>query len=62
LFKAIGSFYKKFRISGATARQFLDDVERSVGRDLGAFFQDWVFSSATSKRIAEGVSLAELLR
>lgn len=62
LFKAVGSFYKKFRISGATARQFLDDVERSVGRDLGAFYQDWVYSSVASKRIAEGASLADLLR
>ena len=62
LFKAIGSFYNKFRISGATARQFLEEMERSVGTNLRDLYQDWVYSSAVSKRIADGALLADLLR
>lgn len=43
--KGIQSYYKRFMNANATTNDFLQEMERASGKDLKAFFRQWLYRS-----------------
>jgi hypothetical protein len=61
-FKTTEGFYREYRDTGATSRQFVEYFNKGAGRDLGKLFEEWVFTPRASDLIAAGTTLDELVR
>jgi aminopeptidase N len=61
-FKTTEGFYREYRNTGATSRQFVEYFNKGAGRDLGKLFEEWVFTPRASDLIAAGTTLDELVR
>jgi hypothetical protein len=57
-----GSFYRDYRDTGATSRQFVEHIKKRAGRNLDKLFEEWVFTPRAAELIAAGISLDELVR
>lgn len=57
-----GSFYRDYRDTGATARQFVDHVKKRGGAALDKIFEEWVFTPRAAGLIVAGITREELLR
>jgi len=62
LLQAIGSIYQSFCQTGATARQFLDNLQNRLGLNLEAFYRSWVFNTEAIRDICAFSSLDDLVR
>lgn len=52
---AIRGYLERYRGTGGTTRDFVAFVEGSTDRQLGTFFDDWVFSTTwVTRRISAG--------
>lgn len=57
-----GSFYRDYRETGATARQFVEHVKKRAGSSLDKVFEEWVFTPQAAGLIAAGTPLDEMVR
>ena len=62
LLQAIGSIYQSFCQTGATARQFLENLQNRLGLNLEAFYRSWVFNTEAIRDICAFSSLDDLVR
>jgi hypothetical protein len=60
-FSAMGSFYRKFRPTGATTADFAAHLKSELGRGVDALIEDWVFGARSSRDIAAGLTYEGLL-
>ncbi len=60
--RAVGDVGRRFRDRGATSREFLEGLERALGLDLKAIYDDWVFGTAANQAILDGAALEDLVR
>ena len=56
-----GSFYRDYRESGATARQFVEHVKNRAGGRLDGIFEEWVFTPQGAGLIVAGTPLDEIV-
>jgi hypothetical protein len=57
-----GSFYREYRDTGATSRQFVEYVKKRASRNLDKLFEEWVFTPQAAELITAGTPLDELVR
>jgi len=60
-FAAMGSFYQKFRPTGATTADFANHLKSEFGRNIGPLIEDWVYGTQSSRDIAAGLTFGDLL-
>jgi hypothetical protein len=60
--KTIAGFYRDYRRTGATTRQFVESVKAQAGLDLDRLCEEWVFTPRAAELIAAGASLEDLVR
>jgi hypothetical protein len=60
--KTIAGFYRSYRKTGATTRQFIESVKAQAGVDLDRLCEEWVFTPRAAELIAAGTSLDDLGR
>jgi aminopeptidase N len=56
----VGSYYQKYQATGATTEQFVHNAQTAGGRDLSAFFDDWLSSPRWYEILASGVKVQDL--
>ncbi|MEW5900214.1 MAG: M1 family aminopeptidase [Acidobacteriota bacterium] len=61
-FGTMGSFYRKFRRTGATTADFVNHLKAESGLDLGRFLEDWVNGTQSNQWIAAGLTFEDLLK
>jgi aminopeptidase N len=59
--RIIGSFYVQYNASGATLDEFINHCQETASRDLGRFFNDWVYTTNGIDLVMEGKALHELI-
>jgi aminopeptidase N len=55
----IGGYYREFENGGST-RQLVDFAKTTAGRDLSAFFDDWLFTARWTALLPNATSIADL--
>ena len=55
----VGGYYQKFG-SGGTTRDLVEFARRTSSRDLTVFFNDWMFTTNWTRRLANASSMHEL--
>ena len=60
-FAAMGSFYRKFRATGATTADFANHLKSELGPNVGRLIEDWVFETQSNRDIAAGMTFKDLL-
>ncbi len=56
----VGGFYQKYRATGAGTAQFVSHASAAAGRDLAAFFDDWLYSARWYGILASGSKVQDL--
>ena len=56
-----GSFFRDYRETGATARQFVEHVKKRAGPGADRIFEEWVFTPKAAEIVAAGISREELV-
>jgi hypothetical protein len=59
---AAGSFYQKYKRTGATSQEFLDHIEQRSGQNLDRLYQEWIFGTESSRLILESVPVENIIR
>jgi hypothetical protein len=62
LFGTMGSFYRKFRRTGATTADFVNHLKAESGLDLEPFIEDWIKGTQSSQWIADGLTFEDILK
>jgi hypothetical protein len=58
--RAIGGFYREYRVAGGSTDDFVAVAARVTAADLSAFFEDWVYSTEWTELVRTRGSLAEM--
>lgn len=61
-YQAVGSFYQKFKTSGATAGEFLDHLVSRSKVDLTRLFEDWIYGTESSRDLLSGLSFSDMIK
>ena len=56
-----GSFYQKYKHTGATSEQFLNHVKQRSKQNLERLYQEWIYGVESSKLILDDVSVEDLV-
>jgi aminopeptidase N len=58
---ATGSFYQKYKKTGATSEEFLNHVKERSLQNLERLYQEWIYGVESSKLILDGIPVEELV-
>jgi len=58
---AAGSFYQKYKHTGATSEEFLKHIKERSEQNLNHLYKEWIFGVESSKLILDGVSTEDIL-
>ena len=58
---AAGSFYQKYKHTGASAEQFLAHMKQRTEKNLDRLYQEWIYGTESSQLILEGVPAEDLI-
>lgn len=59
---AAGSFYQRFKLTGATAREFLDHVKQRSVQNLDKLYEEWIYGTESSRLVLEKVPVEEIIQ
>lgn len=59
---AMGTFYQKYKKTGATSEEFLNHVKRRSKQSLDRLYEEWIFGTESSRLILEGIPVENLIR
>jgi len=59
---AAGSFYQKYKHTGATSEEFLNHVKQRSEQNLDRLFQEWIFGTESSRLVLEGMPTEEMIQ
>jgi hypothetical protein len=59
---AAGSFYQKYKRTGATSQEFLDHIEQRSKQNLERLYQEWIFGTESSRLILESVPVENIIQ
>jgi hypothetical protein len=59
---AAGSFYQKYKHSGATSEEFLNHVKQHSEQNLDRLFEEWIFGTESSRLVLEGIPVENLIK
>lgn len=60
--ESIGSFYRKFRKTGATTADFVKHLESESPLDLRQFIKDWVYGTRSNQDIVESIAVESIVK
>ncbi len=59
---AAGSFYQKYKRSGATSEEFLNHVKQRTKQNLDRLYQEWIYGTESSRLILDKIPVEEIIR
>ena len=59
---AAGSFYQRFKHTGATAEEFLDHVRQRSVQNLDKLYKEWIYGTESSRLVLEKVPVEEIIQ
>jgi hypothetical protein len=59
---ATGSFYQKYKHSGATSEEFLNYMKERSVQNLDRLYEEWIYGAESSRLVLDGVPAEELIR
>jgi hypothetical protein len=59
---ATGSFYQKYKQTGATTEEFLNHVKQRSSKKLDRLFQEWIYGTESSRLVLEDVPVESLIK
>ncbi len=59
---AAGSFYQKYKNTGATTEEFLNHVKQRSKQNLDKLYKDWIFGTESSRLILEGAPVENIIQ
>lgn len=59
---AVGSFYQKYKRSGATAEEFLAHMKQRAEQDLQKLYQEWIYGTESSRLILEKTPFEDIMQ
>jgi hypothetical protein len=59
---AVGSFYQKYKHSGATSEEFLDYMKQHAKQNLDRLYQEWIYGAESSRLILDKVPVEEIIQ
>jgi len=59
---AAGSFYQKYKDTGATSEEFLNHVKQRSKKNLDRLYQEWIFGTESSRLVLESIPAEDLIR
>jgi len=60
--EAIGSFYQKYKQTGATSEEFLNHVKQHTEKNLDRLYKEWIYGTESSRLILEKVPVEDLIQ
>ncbi len=60
--EAIGSFYQKYKQTGATSEEFLNHVKQHTEKNLDRLYKEWIYGTESSRLILENVPVEDLIQ
>ncbi|UCE40522.1 MAG: hypothetical protein JSV17_13855 [Candidatus Aminicenantes bacterium] len=58
---AAGSFYQKYKNTGATTEEFLNHLKQRSKQNLDRLYEEWIFGTESSRLVLEGVPVENLI-
>lgn len=58
--KCLAKYYTDYYLAGATTDQFVETILRIGGKNLVAFFKDWMYTPRYTQLISEGLTIKEI--
>ena len=58
---ATGSFYQKYKHSGATSEEFLNYMKERSEQNLDRLYKEWIYGAESSRLILDGVPAEDLI-
>lgn len=58
----IGTFYQQYIKTGATSEEFLNHIKKHSEADLDKLIEDWIYGTASTRLIFDGVSVEDLMK
>jgi hypothetical protein len=59
---AAGSFYQKYKNTGATSEQFLNHIKKRSKQNLDRLYKEWIFGTESSRLILDGAPVEDLIQ
>jgi hypothetical protein len=59
---AVAAYYQKYHETGATLADFLNITQKSLGKNLTAFYRDWIYGASSSKLLAASVPFDDIVK
>ena len=59
---AAGSFYQKYKHSGATAEEFLNHVKQHAKQNLDRLYQEWIYGTESSRLVLDKIPVEEIIQ
>ena len=62
LLDAVAAYYQAYHQTGATLVDFLNIMQKSLGKNLAAFYRDWIYGAGSSKLLAAGAPFDDIVK
>jgi hypothetical protein len=59
---AAGSFYQKYKNSGATSEEFLNHLKERTQQNLDRLYQEWIYGTESSRLVLDKVPIEEIIQ
>ncbi len=59
---ATGSFYQKYKHSGATSQEFLNYMKERSVQNLDKLYEEWIYGAESSRLVLDGIPAEDLLK
>jgi aminopeptidase N len=59
---AAGSFYQKYKHSGATSEEFLNHVKQHAKQNLDRLCQEWIYGTESSRLVLDKIPVEEIIQ
>ena len=59
---AAGSFYQKYKDTGATSEEFLNHVKQHSGQNLNRLYEEWIYGTESSRLILESIPVENIIQ
>jgi hypothetical protein len=59
---ATGSFYQKYKLTGATSLEFLNHMKQRSKQNLDRLYEEWIFGTESSRLVLEGIPVEKIIQ
>jgi hypothetical protein len=59
---AAGTFYQKYKKTGASTKEFLDHIQQRSKQNLEKLFDEWIFGTESSRLVLENTPVEDLIQ